>query len=127
MPQNETPTWESSREVEPTWDSTNSAEPSWDDTIDLGDVDETGIPKGLPPRERKRLELGSELAAEQAAQDQRDKQSRLIAPLQDLAEGALTGLSLSPSRIAAQFERGIPAVPAAIKGEQTFTPLPPVV
>ena len=50
----------------PTWDETEPlSAPAWDDTKPIGDdeYDQPGVPDNLSERERKRLELMSEMAA----------------------------------------------------------------
>jgi hypothetical protein len=59
----EAPTWENTREDAPTWDNTTDAD---DPTYDQPTHDAEGLPLGLSEREKKRLRLGSEMAAAQA-------------------------------------------------------------
>jgi hypothetical protein len=79
------------------------------------------------PRDVKRQQLRAEQAALTKEQEAQERRARFIDPLMSGAEGALTALSLSPSAIAKNLEAGIPATAAAVRGEETFEPLKPVV
>lgn len=81
----------------------------------------------LPDRERRRLDILSEMAASRPSPAEERRERLLNEFAIPAAEGALTALSLNPAAIARTFEKGIPATAAAVRGEETFTPAPPAV
>lgn len=83
MPNN--PTWADTVEDAPTWNDTVSETPKWEDAVPESiiptaiDVDESGLPTSTTPRQRKRIDLASQLAAEQVRGEALDAEAQDLA------------------------------------------------
>jgi hypothetical protein len=78
----------------------------------------SGLPAGISDRQRKRLELASELAAERGRAETQEKRNRFLENyIYPGAEGALDALSFQPSRIARNLEGGIEAAVTIAQGK----------
>lgn len=83
MPNN--PTWADTVEDAPTWNDTVSETPKWEDAVPESviptsiDVDESGLPTSTTPRQRKRIDLASQLAAEQVRGEALDAEAHDLA------------------------------------------------